>query len=399
MRNLGGYRGAMKKLVPIIVTVVLVCAGAAAFAVQRRGSDEPAAARISSAGLPALRVRRLASGLDHPWDVKSIGDGRFLVTQRERASLSLVTHGRVRTIGFPSAKVWVSGETGLMGLEVDPSFAKNRRIYTCQGGYTADGGHDVHVMSWKLSRSLRRVTSGHELVGGFPTSTGRHGGCRLLVAKDGSLYVGTGDAAQGTNPEDVTSLGGKVLRLDRFSGAPWPTNPFIGAANINQRYVESYGHRNVQGLAQRSDGRIFSVEHGTFRDDEVNLLVDGGDYGYNPVPGYNEEVPMTDQSLPGTQIEAAWSSGDPTVAPGGATFIRGKQWGGQRGVLAMAVLKDEEVLFLTFDEAGALTKVRAPDELSTLGRVRTVVSGPRGDLLVTTDNGDGKDALYRVRPR
>lgn len=387
----------MRKLVPLIVAGVVVVAGAAAFAVQRSGS--PSAARVSAAGLPALRVTTLASGLDHPWDVRSIGKGRFLVTQRERATLSLVSGGRTRTIAVPSTDVWVSGETGLMGLEVDPAFAANRRIYTCQGANTTGGGHEVRVAVWKLNKGLTRARGGRTLVGGFPTSSGRHGGCRLLIAQDGSLYVGTGDAAVGTNPQDLTSLGGKVLRLNRFTGAPWPTNPFITAADTDQRFVDSYGHRNIQGLTQRADGSIWSVEHGPDRDDEVNREVSGGNYGWDPVPGYNEQVPMTDQSLPGDQIEAAWSSGNPTIAPGGADFIRGKQWGNQRGVLAMAVLKDAEVLFLTFDQAGTLTKVRAPAELGKLGRIRTVVSGPRGDLLITTDNGDGQDSLYRVRPR
>ncbi len=142
---------------------------------------------------------------------------------------------------------------------------------------------------------------------------------------------------------------------------------------------------------------MWSVEHGSFRDDEVNLLVSGGDYGWNPVPGYNEEVPMTDPDLPGEQVEAAWSSGDPTVAPGGATFVSGSQWGDLEGVLAMAVLKDQEVLFLSFDADGALEQVRRPEELADLGRVRTVVSDTDGTLLVTTDNGGGRDELYRVR--
>ncbi len=237
---------------------------------------------------------------------------------------------------------------------------------------------------------------------GFPTSSGRHGGCRLLIAEDGSLYVGTGDAAIGTNPEDLSSLGGKVLRLDRTTGEPWPDNPFIDAADTDQRYVQSYGHRNVQGLAQRADGTLWSVEHGPDRDDEVNLLEAGGDYGWNPVPDYNESVPMTDQDLPGDQVEAAWSSGSPTIAPGGATFVSGAQWGDLEGALAMAVLKDQEVLFLSFDADGALEQVRRPDELGELGRIRTVVTdtspGHEGDLLVTTDNGDGQDGLYRVAP-
>ena len=92
----------------------------------------------------------------------------------------------------------------------------------------------------------------------------------------------------------------------------------------NQRYVHTYGHRNVQGLAQREDGTLWSAEHGPDRDDEVNLLKNGGDYGWNPVPGYNESVPMTDQGLPGKQVAAAWSSGFPTVATSGASFVAGK---------------------------------------------------------------------------
>lgn len=395
------------KIAATVIAGVLALGGATAVAAATgtgpfgSGDDAGGSARkaYSSVGLPKLEVTRVVAGLDHPWDVRSIGAGRLLVTQRDRATLSVVKKGRIRPVAFPSSEVWVSGETGLMGLAVDPAYAKNRRIYTCQGGFTAGGGHDVRVVAWKLDKRATTATQKKTLVGGFPTSSGRHGGCRLLVASDGSLYVGTGDAAQGTNPQDLTSLGGKTLRLDRFSGNPWPTNPFITAGDPAQRYVHSFGHRNIQGLDERADGSVWTVEHGTFRDDEVNRLVVGGDYGYNPVPGYNEEVPMTDQGLPGTQVEAAWSSGDPTIAPGGATFVRGARWGKLQGSLAMAVLKDQEVLFLSFSPGGGLTSARAPQELQRLGRVRTVVSAPDGSLLVTTDNGDGADAIYRVRPR
>ncbi len=134
-----------------------------------------------------------------------------------------------------------------------------------------------------------------------------------------------------------------------------PSNPFINAANPQQRYVVTYGHRNVQGLAQRRDGSVWSVEHGSYRDDEVNLLEDGGDYGWNPVPGYNESVPMTDQSLPGPQINAKWSSGNPTIATSGAAWVRGEQWGRYNGTLAVAALAGNRVVFMKFDKAGALT--------------------------------------------
>ena len=346
----------------------------------------------------SVSVSTVAEGLDHPWDVQPLGDGRLLVTERERATLSVVEDGEVRPLDFPSDDVWVSGETGLMGLEVDPDFADNRRIYTCQGGDTEDGGHEVHVLAWTLDAEVTAVVDGQELVGGFPTSSGRHGGCRLLVATDGDLYVGTGDAAQGTNPEDLTSLGGKTLRLDRLTGEPAPENPFADADDPAQRYVHTYGHRNVQGLTQRGDGTLWSVEHGPNRDDEVNLLAPGADYGWNPVPGYDESVPMTDDDLPGDQVEAAWSSGNPTIAPGGATFVTGEQWGELEGALAMAVLKDQAVLFLDFDDEGVLEDVIAPEALHGLGRIRTVSNDLDGSLLVTTDNGGGEDGIYRVTP-
>lgn len=367
-------------------------------------AHHPAPVVHAKAKAPALAVKKLVTGLDHPWDVRPISGGRLIFTQRDRATVSIWDDGDVRTVGnFPTDSVWVSGETGLMGLETDPKFGTNHRFYTCQGGTTEGGGHEVKVMAWTLNDELTSITGSKRLVGGFPTSSGRHGGCRLLALDDGSLYVGTGDAAQGSNPENKKSLGGKTLRLDAKTGKPWPTNPFIRSGNARQRYVQTYGHRNVQGLALRKGGGVYSVEQGTYRDDEVNQLVSGGDHGYDPRPddggpGYDESVPMTDQSLPGDQVEAAWSSGDPTLATSGATFVQGRRWGRLRGTLAVAVLKAEEVLFLSFDRAGRLRGQRAPVALRRLGRIRTVVQDRDGSLLVTTDDGGGRDALYRVRP-
>jgi aldose sugar dehydrogenase len=355
-------------------------------------------AQLARKPMPKLKITRVVNHVDHPWDVKSLPGGALLFTQRDRATLSVFKNGKVRRVAYPKRSVWVSGETGLMGLEVDPDFAENHRIYTCQGGFTGNGGHDVHVTAWTLDNKLRKATKDKELVGGFPTSSGRHGGCRLIVTTDGSLLVGTGDAAQGTNPEDLDALGGKTLRLNRFTGAPWPDNPFA-AATGPRRYVHTYGHRNVQGVAERADGTLWSIEQGTYRDDEVNLLVNGGDYGYNPVPGYNESVPMTDQSLPGKQRKARWRSGNPTLATSGGGFVNGDKWGALDGALAVACLKASRVLFLTFDKNGKLQRVRAPRALRQYGRIRQVSSAENGDLLVTTDNGGGNDVILRVTPR
>ena len=100
--------------------------------------------------MPKLKISTVVRHLDHPWDVKTLPGGTLIFTQRDRATLSVLKKGKVRKVEFPSSSVWVSGETGLMGLEVDPNFADNHRIYTCQGGFTGSGGHDVHVTAWTL---------------------------------------------------------------------------------------------------------------------------------------------------------------------------------------------------------------------------------------------------------
>jgi glucose/arabinose dehydrogenase len=360
--------------------------------------DAAAPPSATRAQVPALKVTRLVTGLDHPWDVRPIGNGRLLYTQRDRATVSMWANGHKRVIrNFPSRSVWVSGETGLLGLETDPGFARNHVFYTCQGGFRRGGGHDVRIMQWALNKALTRVVDRHRLLGGLPATSGRHGGCRLVAVGD-RLYVGTGDAATGTNPENKRSLGGKTLCLTD-SGRPCPSNPFVRSANRTKRFVHTYGHRNVQGIDRRRDGSLWSIEQGTFRDDEVNRLRNGADYGYNPVPGYNEDVPMTDHSLPGPQHGAVWRSGNPTLATSGGGFVHGRRLGAYDGTLAVAALKAQRVLFLKLSKAGKLRGVRVPAALRRLGRIRTVVDGPGSIFYVTTDNGDGRDAIVAVRPR
>ncbi len=358
---------------------------------------ESASATTTDRAVPRLRTTRPVSGLSKTWDVQAVGGG-LLVTERDTARLWFAKGGQRSQVRFPSRTVWVSGETGLMSLAIDPNFAKNHRIYTCQGGFTANGT-DVRVMAWRMADDFSGVTSLGPLLTRLPTSSGRHGGCRLLIdQRNGSLWVGTGDAAIGTNPRNLASLGGKTLRLNRFNGKPWKTNPYRSSARRTTRYVVSRGHRNIQGLAQRRNGTIWAVEHGSYRDDEVNLIRRRGDYGWNPVPGYNESVPMTDQRLPGKQRAARWRSGEPTLATSGAAWVRGKRWGALNGTLAVAALKSQRVLFLKFDAKGRLKKVRSPRSLRRFGRLRSITAAPNGSLLITTDNGTN-DGVIRVSPR
>jgi glucose/arabinose dehydrogenase len=349
-------------------------------------SSTPAPTSSAAPPDPALDVAVVADGLDHAWDVVQAPDGTLLVDERPGGFTAVLPDGAVRQVRADFGDLFAEGETGLMGLSLDPSFTGNRRLYSCQG--VQDGS--IAVIAWTVAEDWSSATRvADPLVGGIPLNerSGRHGGCRLRFDAEGALLIGTGDNAVGSNPQDPDSLGGKVLRADAATGevSVWTT-----------------GHRNVQGLAIRpGSGQVFAVEHGPDRDDEVNLLREGGNYGWDPDGGggYDESVPMTDPDIPGA-VPAVWSSGEPTLATSGATFLDGEQWGGYEGLLVVGLLKAQGVLALRLDEAGALQEqFRLPELDGTQGRIRSVQQGTDGALYVTTDNGGGADQLLRVTPR
>jgi len=371
--------------------------------VDQAPSADGSAARANARAVPSLKVTKIVGGLSLPWDAKYTREGRLLITERATKRLYTWRLGKLRRVTFPASSVYAAGETGLMSLLVEPGYnaSSNRRFYTCQGSPTAGGGHDVRVIAWRLNTAATKATRTQTVLAGLPSVTGRHGGCRMLIARSGAMMVGTGDAATGTNPQDLTSLGGKTLRLNRKTGAPWPANPFISSGNARTRYVFTYGHRNVQGLALRADGTVWSAEHGSSRDDEINQLGAGLNYGWNPVPGYDESTPMTDHDLPGTQQSAKWSSGSPTVATSGAVWVRGKKWGAYQNTLAVASLKGERVQFMSFNSAGTFTGMRTPAALRKYGRLRSITRLPNDNLMVTTSNSTGGkrvDSVLRVEP-
>ena len=338
-------------------------------------------------------------GLDIPWDTAFLPNGSMLVTERTRKRILLRTpRGRVRAVARSPRGIWASGETGLMDLEVDPNFTRNRRFYTCHGNNTRRG-HDVRVVAWRLNGRQTRARRTETLVSGIPATSGRHGGCRVEIDPRGRMWIATGDAAVGRNPQRLRSLGGKVLRVNRLTGRAVRGNPYLRAANRNKRKVFTHGHRNLQGLAWRPRDGMWSVEHGSFRDDEINRLVRGGDYGWNPVPGYNETVPMTDHSLPGRQRGAKWRSGNPTVATSGAAWLTHRRWGAWRGRLAVAALKDSSLRIMRFSGRNRLLGVQRPAALTRFGRLRSVTLGPNGAMYLTTSNGGGTDRVLRVVPR
>lgn len=314
--------------------------------------------------------------------------------------LSAVVNGQRRLLWRPADLV-VAVEAGMMSVAVDPDYASTRDVFVCFAS-TLAGAPDVRIARLTLDPALTTVTSRTDILTGAPINPagelGRHSGCRIRFGPDGYLWVGTGDAAIGTSPQDPKSLGGKVLRIQK--------NGWWAAGNMGAPFdprIQSYGHRNVQGLAFRANGQAFAVEHGTGCDDEVNLLVTGANYGWDPVsrvpgdPAYNENTPMTDTVRYPNAMRASWTSGCPTIAPSGGTFVYGSQWGEWNGGLVVAVLKGAHLRMIRLSDDGRRTMALSV-ALADHGRLRTPLVGPDGALYVTTSNGSNLDAILKVSP-
>ena len=394
-----------------LAAVALALAGCSAdtTSVAAGGAGAAPAATASAVptrtGTPDLKVTVVASGLADVWDMGFLPDGRILVSERD-GRLSLISGAAVTPVRAELGDVYVRGEGGLMGLALHPDFATSRLFTTCQTHAEAGTPTDIRLVTWKLSDDGTAATRVKDpLVGGLPINpSGRHSGCRPTFAGDGALLVGTGDTARGTIAQDLTSLGGKVLRIDVATGGPAPGNPYAGAANPNQRLVYDYGHRNVQGVAiQPGTGVAYSAEHGPSTDDEVNRLQPGANYGWDPgqggtVGGYDESVPMTDLTRFPDAVKAAWSSGSPVEAVSGAAFLSGSQWGKLDGVLAVAALRGQKLLLMTLGSDGAVASVAVPQALDgAFGRLRAVRLSPDGALFVSTSNGSD-DKVLRIDP-
>jgi aldose sugar dehydrogenase len=345
---------------------------------------------------PPLTVTTVVSGLDHPWDV-AFADGTMIYTERP-GRISAFVGEQKRVLAAPADVVQAS-EAGMMGLEVDPQFSSNRFIYTCHASTLGGPANDVRITRWRVDSSFTALTDRTDIVTGLPVNAsgelGRHSGCRPRFGPDGYLWVGTGDAAIGSVPQNPRSLGGKVLRITR-DGAGAPGNP--GGA-LDPR-IWSYGHRNLQGLAFRpSDGLGVSTEHGPGVDDELNPLGQGN-FGWDPIgPGgaYNEAVPMTDLAKFPSAVRAIWSSGSPTQAPSGATFVTGAAWGDWNGAVAVVFLRAQRlVVFGLNATSSGVSDIGV--SLGNHGRLRSVVQGPNGSLYVTTDNGGAADKILRLAP-
>ncbi|MGH7391059.1 MAG: PQQ-dependent sugar dehydrogenase [Candidatus Rokuibacteriota bacterium] len=337
---------------------------------------------LALAALPASgqpRVTVVAGGLDTPWALAFAPDGRIFVTERP-GRLRVVRDGRLQADPVATLAVTERGESGLMGLALDPAFAETGRLYLC---YTTEKGRRLVNRVVALVLRDGRAREERVLVDDIPGAS-IHDGCRLKFGPDGKLYATTGDAGESRLAQQRDSLAGKILRLDADGGVP-ADNPFAGSA------IWSLGHRNPQGLAWDERGRLYAAEHGPSGlpccHDEVNLILPGRNYGWPEVYGRGGDPRFVDPIV---------ESGLGTWAPSGMAFSGGSLYvAGLRGRALYQVR-------LTDDGRSAGTARLLAD---AYGRLRDVVAGPDGALYVTTSNRDGRgspaaddDRILRVVP-
>lgn len=379
------------RLLRITVPALLALAAACS---DSSPTDQPPLPVPDDAIVPTLDRSVFVTGLSNPWDMAFLANGEVLITERPgRLRLRRIT-GDLITVAQPSDVVQ-GGEGGMMGMTIDPQFVTNRYVYICFSS-NAGGATDNRVVRFALAADGASLSGRTDIVTGLPHANGgRHSGCRPRFGSDGQLWIGTGDAAVGTNPQSLTSLGGKVLRVTR-DGAASSGNPAIAGADAR---IYTFGHRNVQGIAfQPVTNAAFAIEQGTSVDDEVNKLVAGANAGWNPVPGYNEAVPMTDLTRYPQAMRPFWSSGTLARGTSGGGFVSGAAWKAWNGALVIGQLSGTRLAVLTFDATGAL---KAETLLyQSLGvRLRTPLQGPDGSLYVATDGTSGAGQIWRITPQ
>jgi glucose/arabinose dehydrogenase len=388
-----------KRWVLITCAVIAgILVGVGAYLWQRNNTDTktPAATgapQSNSNEIPELSTQIIVEGRKNIWDIGFLPWGQMLFTERE-GTVSTFVDGSVKTVA-KIGDVAAGGEGGLLGMVIDPKFTENRYVYTC-----LNTSSDIRIVRWMLDNDVRSLDERTDIVTGIPRNpSGRHSGCRMAFGPDGYLWIGTGDTAQDITPQtpqDPKSLAGKILRVDRDGKAA--KGNLTG--NFDPR-IYSYGHRNTQGIAffkapiQGVPG--ISVEHGSSVDDEVNPLK-LGNFGWAPPDGaYNEDVPMTDTDRFPEAVSALWTSGNPTQAPSGVAVVYGDQWKAWDGAIAVAVLKDQHLKFLTVDDTLKVTKEDRRFE-GEFGRIRMAVQGPDGSLYISTDNATN-DKIIKITPK
>ena len=379
---------------------IVVCLTTGAPALMQCSAQPPAEPASSAARSPTpastagvVRVDTIASGLEHPWAVAILPDGRFLVTERPGRLRIVERDGRLSAPlgGVPA--VAARGQGGLLDVALDPRFAENRLVYL---SFSEPDGNEAGTSVARGRLGDGRLENVEVIYRQRPkVQSAGHFGSRLVFARDGRLFVTQGDRQRyRERAQDLSQGIGKVVRIESDGSIP-RDNPFVGHEDALPE-IWSYGHRNVQAAALHPEtGQLWTVEHGARGGDELNHPEAGKNYGW-PVITYGVDY-SGDRIGEGTAREGLeqpvyyW---DPVISPSGMTFYTGDAFPDWRGNVLVGSMQPGALVRLVLEDGRVVSEERY---LGSLGaRIRDVQQGPDGLLYLVTDSANG--SLLRVRP-
>ena len=317
----------------------------------------------------------LAENLDKPRAI-AVSDDRVFVTEKD-GLIKVIQNNVLLESPLAALRSADAFDGGLLGITLHPDFSNNHYIYVFLT-YNENGNLWNKVL--RITESDNKLQNAETVFDGIPGSSFTNGGF-IKFGPDEKLYVGTGTVSEASHlPQDLNSLSGKILRLNDDGTVP-NDNPFDGSP------VYSLGHRNPQGMTWDDDGNLFVAEFGPEKNDEINLILPGRNYGW------------PEQECSGNQnFEDAVLCYDPSIEPGGILFYSGSALDLESSFI-MASMRSTNLYQLDFENGLSSQK----SILSGIGRVRDVVQGPDGSLFVITSNTDGKgfpddtdDKLLRI---
>ncbi|WP_341912025.1 PQQ-dependent sugar dehydrogenase [Ferrovibrio terrae] len=340
----------------------------------------------------SLRVVTVASGLENPWGMAFLPDGRILVTERP---------GRMRVVAKDGAlspplgnvpKVYDSGQGGLLDVTLDPDFARSRLLYFTYAE-PGDGGAGTALATAVFNETT--LTDVKVLFRQQPkVSGGLHFGSRVVVGSDGKLWLGVGERYRRDEAQNLNVHLGKLLRLNKDGSVP-ADNPFVGRSDARPE-IWSYGHRNIQGMARHPQtGIVWLHEHGAQGGDEINIPERAKNYGWPVIThgiDYSGAKIGVGTAAPG--MEQPLLHWTPSIAPSGMAFYSGSKMPGWTGNLFVGSLKFGTLHRVVLDGTRV---VRQEQMLKEIGdNIRDVRDGPDGFLYLATDSPRGR--ILRLEP-
>ena len=351
----------------------------------------------------AFEVVTVAQGLQFPWGLAFLPDGRMLVTEKPGRLRIVTSEGQLSEPVSGLPPVAARGQGGLLGLALDPAFATNGLIYWSFSEPQPDGSNNTAVARGRLvDDGAPRVEQVQVVFHQQPSLRSQaHFGGRLVFRRDGTLLVTMGDRSitEGRmQSQKMDSLIGKIARINADGSIP-ADNPFVGKAGVRPE-IWSSGHRNVQAATLHpTTGELWEAEHGTRGGDEVNVAKNGQDYGW-PTIAYGVEYrggPITGgiQAKEGMQQPVYYW--DPNIAPSGMTFYTVSLFPEWKDSLFIGGLAGQALVRLVVDGERVVGEERLLTDIPQRDRYRDVVQGPDGALYLLTDNANGR--ILKIVPK